>query len=61
MNERRIYPVIQTVDVMDICQLRLKTCDKLNIAICNAIGVTEWVTPELTMVEISDTFLLSRK
>jgi hypothetical protein len=41
---------------MDLCQLRLKTCDKLNIAIRNAPGVTE-----LTVVEISAIFLLSRK
>jgi len=46
---------------MDLYQLRLKTCDKLNIAICNALGVNEWITPELTMAEISATFLLSRQ
>jgi hypothetical protein len=56
-----IYPVVQTVDVMDLCQLRLKTYDKLNIAMCNALVMTEWGTPELTVVEISVTFLLSRK
>jgi hypothetical protein len=46
---------------MDHCQLRLKSCDKLNITICNALEVNEWVTPELTMVEIRENFLLSRQ
>jgi hypothetical protein len=46
---------------MDLCHLRLKTRGKLNIAIFNALEVTECVIPELTVVEISVNFLLSRK